>query len=137
MINKLKFACMMAAAVVINGCQEEGIVKKTDSPGYQHADVKANAADHDLTFYGPAVPFAKGVVKAFVTLDMNRTPVAIGISLSERILENLPEEHAELSLELPKQWKFAPFDHITVGWNPHVTHLQEYIWCLISISILT
>lgn len=45
-------------------------------------------------------------------------PLAIGIKLSERTLENLPPDMEEFSLQLPNKAKGLAFDHIDLGWNP-------------------
>lgn len=78
------------------------------------------------TYYGSAKALGNGNAQTFITLDKAGKPVAFGISLSERSLENLPnanEGHEghnsfEYFLSLPKQANITPFKFATLDWNP-------------------
>jgi hypothetical protein len=122
MINKIRTSALLILLVVMNACQDENLVRprtvqQLDNSAYKLDD--SGLIDHTIRHNGPAVPFAKGVVKAFVLLDKDGMPVSVGISFSARILNNLPDEPTEISVSLPQQWTFLPFNHVTLGWNPH------------------
>lgn len=75
------------------------------------------------TYYGPGVPLGNGKAKTFITINKGGIPTAMGISLSEKSLTNLPTGHDghfafENVLELPKQAEITPFTFVTVDWNP-------------------
>lgn len=78
------------------------------------------------TYYGPAKPLGNGKAQSFLTLNKAGKPVAFGIAMSEKSLENLPSgqggnegHHSfEYLLELPKQACITPFKFVTLDWNP-------------------
>jgi hypothetical protein len=78
------------------------------------------------TYYGPAVSIGDGQMRSYVQLDANGWPTEVGISLSRKSLDNLPDhgnghgnDH-ELNkvLHLPAQASATAIDHIEVNWNP-------------------
>lgn len=75
-------------------------------------------------FNAPEVNMGNGKVWAWVKLDAQQKPKAIGISISREALGSLPQggeghEHANaFTLKLPTQKSLTPFDHIVVNWNP-------------------
>lgn len=69
-------------------------------------------------FYGSAVPFGNGVVRSFVSQTKNGEPLAIGLEISEKAMQKLPHEIAEIILELPNKANNMIVDHISLGWNP-------------------
>lgn len=92
-------------------CQTEIIPEEN----FQSVDLKvANSND----FYGPAVPFGNGVVRSFLSLTKEGNPVAVGLEISEKALQKLPDLDAEIILELPKKAEDLIIDHIALGWNP-------------------
>ena len=44
------------------------------------------------TFYSSTIPIGNGVVRAWVTENLNGEPVAVGVNLSEKAIQNLPTE---------------------------------------------
>ena len=77
------------------------------------------SAEKTNTFYGPAQPYGNGVVRAFVTMSHANEPTAIGLMISEKAFESLPDEMTNTTFQLPNQAEGLSFDHIDLGWNPH------------------
>ncbi len=71
------------------------------------------------TFYGPAQQMGDGVLRTTVTMSHDGTPQSIGLRISEKVLEGLPDSEINLSLKLSNKMKGMAFDHIDFGWNPH------------------
>lgn len=79
--------------------------------------------NNQTTYYGPAKALGNGKAQTFITLNKGGKPVAFGIAMSEKSLENLPSGHEghhsfEYLLELPKQANITPFQFVTLDWNP-------------------
>lgn len=72
-------------------------------------------------FYGPSKPMGNGVVRTVVTLNQEGIPTAVGIEISEKVLEGLPDEEQNLHLELSNKANDVGLivDHVDIGWNPH------------------
>jgi hypothetical protein len=76
------------------------------------------------TYHGPVTAIGNGHAHAFVILDDDRQPTAIGVNLSADALEGLPAHTTghgpawEYRLELPAEAVGTGYDHITVDWNP-------------------
>lgn len=71
------------------------------------------------TFYGPAKQMSNGVIRSMVVMKHNGTPESIGVRVSEKVLQGLPNEELNITLQLPNKTKGLAFDHIDFGWNPH------------------
>ncbi len=75
-------------------------------------------------YTGPVTAIGNGQAHAFVVLDDDREPTAIGVNLSADALEGLPAHTTghgpawEYRLELPAEAAGTGYDHITVDWNP-------------------
>ncbi len=80
------------------------------------------------TFTGAAQPLGQGRIFTWVTVDRDHRPLALGVTLTERALQGLPNTrpHAETVLDFPPQAAAAglPFTHFVVNWNPagHFPH---------------
>ena len=70
---------------------------------------------------GTSTRLGDGTVHSFVTLQEG-TPTALGITFTETALSGLTAHGDHISnahlLALPEGIKVAPFDHISVDWNP-------------------
>ncbi|EOZ93626.1 hypothetical protein A33Q_3572 [Indibacter alkaliphilus LW1] len=91
------------------------------------------------TYYGPATKMGNGKIQSFVTYNKARKPIAFGIKMNEKSLENLPTgSHAHGSLEyklkLPNQAATLPYKHIVVDWAPE-GHQPEGIYDLPHFDI--
>ena len=71
------------------------------------------------TFYGPAQQMGDGVLRSMVIMKHDGTPEAIGLRISEKVLEGLPDEELNITLDLSNKMEGMAFDHIDFGWNPH------------------
>ena len=100
------------------GCQQESL-PEADGLTNSAAAKAANDEVRVNTFYGPAEPFNGGVVRTMVTMTRDGIPVEIGVRISEKALEDLPEDGRIISLDLPNQMQGLTFEHVDVNWNPH------------------
>ncbi|HYG87817.1 MAG TPA: DUF5602 domain-containing protein [Azospirillum sp.] len=78
---------------------------------------------------GPAVPLGQGTAQAWVSMDWNGEPAALGVSVSEAALRGIEALHhgAALTLPLPAEAAGTGFDHVLLNWNPH-GHPPAHIW---------
>lgn len=99
-------------------------------------EVPSTANNPTRTAFGPRVPLGGGTARAFVTEDTEGRPTTLGVVLSGAALQNPPTHsthHGEVetiteggmttiafpaTLALPTDMEHAPFDHISMGWNP-------------------
>jgi len=76
------------------------------------------------TYNGPQQAIGGGSGYAFITLDANGIPTAIGLRMSEETLMGLPSEPPnnaegwEYVLSLPREAAIAGYNHIGIDWNP-------------------
>ncbi|WP_324719929.1 DUF5602 domain-containing protein [Salinimicrobium sp. HB62] len=105
--------------VLLTGCEKEAVPETFDSSVDLQLRADNPAGSKMNTFYGPAEPFNGGVVRAVVTMTRDGVPVDIGVRISEKVLEDLPEHHEIVTLDLPNKMKGLAFDHVDLDWNPH------------------
>lgn len=92
----------------------------------ENPDIVVDKITKQTTYFGPANFIGNGKAQTFITLDKDRKPVALGIAMSERSMENLPtrqEGHEgrhsfEYLLMLPQEAKITPFKFASIEWNP-------------------
>jgi hypothetical protein len=60
----------------------------------------------------------RGTVRSWMRVDGAGKPAAIGVTLTEAALTNLPSSGSELVLLLPQQAEVTAFNHIGLNWNP-------------------
>lgn len=70
------------------------------------------------TFFGATVPMGNGVARAWVSVDKQGMPTAVGINLSEKALSGLPKEPAQFVLDFPDVKGGNFYKHALVDWNP-------------------
>lgn len=117
----------IAGFSILQSCQkEEELSSSLNSSLNSPTELKAKTL---RTFYGPAVPLGGGVARAFVTENKAGEPTSVGVTLSEKALERLPEEPTALVLQLPRNKGKGFYDHALVDWNPH-GHEPEHIYDL-------
>lgn len=74
---------------------------------------------------GPSSDIGGGHAHAYIKIDNDGRPTAIGIKLSESALAGLPAEPPgdadgwEYVLSLPKEAAISGYNHIGIDWNPH------------------
>jgi Domain of unknown function (DUF5602) len=97
----------VVATIALLGCAE-----------FQKIGAKAG------TYDGPSQAIGGSRAHAFVTLNTNGMPTAIGLRMSEAALVGLPAEPPrnadgwEYILSLPKEAANAGYNHIGIDWNP-------------------
>lgn len=107
-LHSLLFLILLAA------CEAEPVENE-----FQVLDQKASvSAEKENTFYGPAAPFGKGVVRAMVIMNHENEPISIGVKISEKVVQDLPPDPEVLTLRLPNKAEGLAFDHIDLDWNP-------------------
>ncbi|GAB3826391.1 DUF5602 domain-containing protein [Pontibacter rugosus] len=68
--------------------------------------------------YGPETVIGDGTARAWVQTTPDKKPLAIGLSISKKIIKSLPKEMIEYKLDLPEGLDIAPYDHVVLDWNP-------------------
>lgn len=126
--RSLTYLPLFFLIIIFSGCEKES-VSEFDDPAL---DLKVQAAKDKTEklneFYGPAQPFGLGVVRSMVRMNRSGEPVAIGIRISEKVLEDLPHAHEILTLRLSKKAEGMAFDHIDLDWNPE-GHEPPFLLC--------
>lgn len=83
------------------------------------------SAPKERTIVGETESIGAGQARSWVRLDRDGNPVAVGVTLSEGALKELPkepppgEEGIGISLELPAEASSTAFKHIWLNFNPH------------------
>ena len=97
---------------------------------------EANTSNKSRIVYGDAQALGNGSARVFVTLDADKHPTSLGVSISESAMTGLPmtpkapsPSAAMLMLALPAEAKVTGFDHVMVDWNP-VGHEPEHVYTL-------
>lgn len=121
-----RVALLLGVAASVPGCTQKDLVAPAPE-STASADADARCADKTKTFYGPAVPLGRGAGRAWVKVSDHGKPLAIGLELSARAIENQGSEEVNYVFQLPRQANALPFDHIELGWNPH-GHEPDHIY---------
>jgi hypothetical protein len=74
--------------------------------------------DNLKTYYGKPQVFGGTAVKTYVTVDRDRTPVALGIEIPAQAFGSLPVKPQELVFEFPSEAGSTPFRFMDMNWNP-------------------
>lgn len=107
---------MGAAIIVLQACQKEDLADlQYESASPSSGTLKSQFSQ---TFYGPTVPVGNGIARAWITQDKNGVPSAVGVTLSEKALEKLPDHMEEYVLFFPGQAGSDFYTHALIGWNP-------------------
>ena len=107
---------MLGTVVILSSCQkEEPLTKSGSTDLLTENDTKSQNGN---TFYGPSVPLGNGVARAWVSEDSEGNPTGVGVNLSEKALENLPEEPMNIVLYLPNNGATDFYTHVLLDWNP-------------------
>lgn len=101
------------------GCQTDPIPEDTSQSLSTVLSKAPRSSEKMNTFYGPARQIGDGVLRSMVVMKHDGTPEAIGLRISEKALEGLPDEEQNITLELSNKMEGMAFDHIDFGWNPH------------------
>jgi hypothetical protein len=125
--NYLKFVMLLAVTVILllQACQKD---EQFSSPLNTITSSKAEFKVYSVnTFYSPTLPIGKGVVRAWVSENINGEPVSVGVNLSEKALENLPTVPSQYVLILPKNKGKNFYTHVLLDWNPQ-GHIPEHVY---------
>ncbi|MGE5424523.1 MAG: DUF5602 domain-containing protein [Syntrophothermus sp.] len=104
-------AILLVAVMAIQSCTKD----EPAVPSSSETNLKISGS---RIFYGPTVPIGNGVARAWVQEDDNGAPLAVGINLSEKALENLPPDPTQYVLYFPKNKGENFYKHMLVDWNP-------------------
>lgn len=70
------------------------------------------------TYFGPSVDVGNGDARAWVAVDKNGNPKAVGINFSKEALEDLPDELMQFVLPFPQDKGKGFYTHALLDWNP-------------------
>lgn len=115
-VRFLLFFLAIPVLFVMEGCQKnEEVLAPSDSNMDSELVLKSKSLN---TFFGPSIPVGNGVARAWVSVDKQGTPTAVGINLSEMALSGLPDEPAQFVLDFPDMKGKNFYKHALVDWNP-------------------
>jgi hypothetical protein len=125
--NYLNFVMLLAvgAISILQACKKDD---QFSSPLNTIATSKTEFKAYSVkTFYSPTLPIGNGVVRAWVSENINGEPVSVGVNLSEKALENLPSVPSQYVLILPKNKGKNFYTHVLLDWNPQ-GHIPEHVY---------
>lgn len=91
-------------------------VLRAQIPGGAAAPLMAPMSER--VFTGETKAVGTVTVTAWVMLNASGHPTAIGVTLTESALTNLPAANTEYALSLPPQASETPFNHVALNWLP-------------------
>lgn len=115
--QRFPYLLLILLLVFISGCEKEP-VNSIDDPTLDLRSAVDGKTEKLKEFFGPAQHLGLGVVRSTVRMNRDGTPESIGVRLSEKVLERLPEHPVILTLTLPNKAAGLAFDHIDLDWNP-------------------
>ena len=118
----LKLAVMFVVVLitVLQACQKEDqAINQVSSTTNDNFKSKEGDKEKDgKTFYSSTLPIGGGIVRAWVTENEKGEPTSVGVKLSEKALQNLPDEPSQFVLQLPKNKGKNFYTHVLLDWNP-------------------
>ena len=131
LMSPRSFSCLLPLLffVLFTGCEKESMPETFESTVDLQTRANNPASSKLNNFYGPAEPFNGGVVRTMVTMTRDGVPVEIGVRISEKVLEDLPEQPQIITLDLPNKMVGLTFEHVDLDWNPG-GHDPENIYTL-------
>lgn len=123
--SSLKLLFVAGAIVLFASCQKNDELL----PGATQAnavvkDVKASSVN---TFNSPTQPIGNGIARAWVSETKDGIPVSVGVTLSEKALQDLPAEPAEFIFILPENKGTDFYKLVQLDWNPH-GHFPPHVY---------
>lgn len=104
--------------IFLTGCEKEAVPEIYESSLDSQTQARNARADKVIEFYGPAEPLGGGVVRSMVQMTKDGVPEAIGVRISEKVLDRLPHDATISTLRLPNKAENMAFDHVDLDWNP-------------------
>lgn len=114
-LNYFGMIAVLLGLAFLQSCEKDELL--TETAGTLAAD-GLKSADKARTFYGPATSIGKGVARAWVTEDSDGYPLEVGLDISEKVLESLPEDMADFVMPFHKRKGMHFYDHVFLGWQP-------------------
>lgn len=103
--------------VFFQSCQKDEILPQQNENA--SLDVVLKKADGTRTFYGPTVPLGNGVARTWVQKDASgEALLEVGVNISAKALENLPDEPVALVLPFHKTKGQGFYNHVLLDWGP-------------------
>jgi hypothetical protein len=110
-------AMMIILIAALQSCKKEDeLTNEFKSSSAPSPELKSQVSN---VFYGPTIPMGNGVARAWVQENTTGEPMAVGINLSEKALQNLPSEPAQFVLYFPRNKGMNFYKHMLVDWNPN------------------
>jgi hypothetical protein len=119
-----KFRLPLFAMLILfaASCEDDAIQSNGKFSASEQRISNASAADHRAwpkrKLYGPSTSIGKGVARAWVMLDIESNPLALGVDISEMAVNSMGEMQREYILSLPKMSNPTQFTTIELDWNP-------------------
>jgi hypothetical protein len=116
-LSRMLMTMVIAISLVIfQSCEKDDMLIERLDNSVQ--DVELKKADGIRTFYGRTVPVGNGVARAWVKENAQGEPIAVGVNLSEKALENLPHHHVAFVLPFHTNKGKNFYDHVLLDWSP-------------------
>lgn len=116
-LNYTWFSMLLVGTLFLfQSCQKDGLTEIQEE--YATMDVELKKADGSRTFYGPTVKVGDGVARAYVKENRAGVPIEVGLNLSAKALEKLPQHHADFVLPFHPNKGKRFYDHVLLGWAP-------------------
>lgn len=113
----LKVLFVSVAVVMLSSCQKnDDLIPGVKDPFALKNNLTGNAVN---TFFSSTQPIGNGIARAWVSQTKDGAPVSVGVTLSEKALEKLPEDPATLLFTLPDNKGAGFYKVVELNWNPH------------------
>jgi hypothetical protein len=111
------FQTLLAASVLISmqACNEDNLTDLQVESSSNSSTLKSQTSQ---TFFGPTLRIGNGVARAWIMQDKSGVPSAVGVTLSEKALEKLPDHTVQYVLDIPGYAGSDFYTHALVDWNP-------------------
>lgn len=123
---------MFGLLFILFSCdKDEFINSNSENSISTSGNTKENSKE--IIIYGPEVEVGNGHAFSWIRLENNLTPLEIGVEMTSKVLENLPENSdfkKAIVIPLPKKaTEITPFNHIGINWIPEnysdIEHLKK------------
>ncbi len=114
--NAILIVFIATGLFFFQSCQKDEIL--TENYENLNKDAELKKADKSRIFYGPTKPVGNGVARAWVKEDSEGNPVEVGVNISAKALDNLPNHHAAYVLPFHKNKGKNFYDHVLLDWGP-------------------
>ena len=118
MKTNLKTLSLLLAVtlMLLQSCKKDEPLTTASSDPLNNLEFKSQESH---VYYGPSVSIGQGRMRAWVKVNKQGAPTAVGVNLSESALDNLPAEPSAYVLLFPVNKGRNFYKHMLVDWNPH------------------